>query len=125
MDYLIQAVSLELYRALGAFISLIVVNCMILGRAEAFASKNTVRSSLMDTLGMGLGFTIALLCMGSVRELLGNGTLLGIDIFGPNFQPWVIMILPPGGFFVLGTWLLLFAWVKQGGEKRKEALHDV
>ncbi|HJP35623.1 MAG TPA: electron transport complex subunit E [Gammaproteobacteria bacterium] len=125
VDYLIQAVSLELYRALGAFISLIVVNCMILGRAEAFASKNTVRSSLMDTLGMGLGFTIALLCMGSVRELLGNGTLLGIDILGPNFQPWVIMILPPGGFFVLGTWLLLFAWVKQGGEKRKEALHDV
>lgn len=124
-DYAIQAVSLELYRALGAFISLIVVNCMILGRAEAFASKNTVGKSFVDALGMGLGFSIALLCMGSVREILGNGTLLGFAVFGPNFQPWTIMVLPPGGFFVLGTWLLLFAWVRLGAEKRREAAHDV
>jgi electron transport complex protein RnfE len=118
VDYAIQAISLELYRALGAFISLIVVNCMILGRAEAFASKNTMGRSVMDALGMGAGFTIALLAMGSVRELLGNGTLfdgtpLRIAPFGPSFEPWAIMILPPGGFFVLGAWLLLFAAVQQ------------
>ena len=123
VDYVIQAISLELYRALGAFIALIVVNCMILGRAEAFASKNTVGKSILDALGMGLGFTMALLCMGAVREVLGNGTILDgtpfvIHIFGENFEPWVIMILPPGGFFVLGTWLLLFAWVKEWAAAR-------
>ncbi len=118
VDYVIQAISLELYRALGAFIALIVVNCMILGRAEAFASKNTVGKSILDALGMGLGFTLALLCMGAVREVLGNGTLLGFPVFGSNFEPWVIMILPPGGFFVLGTWLLIFAWVKEWAAAR-------
>ncbi len=117
-DYVIQAISLDLYRALGAFIALIVVNCMILGRAEAYASKNSVKKAVLDALGMGAGFTIALLCMGAVREILGNGTLLVdtplvFSIFGDNFEPWSIMILPPGGFFVLGAWLLLFAWVKE------------
>lgn len=122
-EYVIQAISLELYRALGAFISLIVVNCIILGRAEAFASRNTVRKSVIDALGMGSGFTIALLCMGGVRELLGNGTLLdgtplGFSVFGPHFEPWAIMVLPPGGFFVLGAWLLLFGWVKERSKRK-------
>lgn len=112
VDYVIQAISLDLYNQLGAFIQLIVANCMILGRAEAFASKNRLPKTLVNSLGQGLGFTIALLALGSVRELLGNGTLLGIDIFGPGFEPWVVMILPPGGFFVLGGWLLLFNWLK-------------
>lgn len=111
-DYVIQAISLELYNALGAFIQLIVANCMILGRAEAYASKHSVTKSLVNGLGMGIGFTIALLCLGSVRELLGNGSLLGVSVFGANFEPWVVMILPPGGFFVLGVWLLLFNWLK-------------
>jgi electron transport complex protein RnfE len=111
-DYMIQAISLELYNALGAFIQLIVANCMILGRAEAYASKHTVTKSLVNSLGMGIGFTIALLCLGGVRELLGNGSLLGVSVFGPNFEPWVVMILPPGGFFVLGAWLLLFNSLK-------------
>lgn len=113
VDYIIQAISLDLYNALGAFIQLIVVNCIILGRAEAYASKNTVTKSIVNGLGMGLGFTIALLCLGSVRELLGAGTLLGYPVFGTQFEPWVIMILPPGGFFVLAGWLLLFAWWRQ------------
>ncbi|MEK8016785.1 MAG: electron transport complex subunit E [Candidatus Parabeggiatoa sp.] len=112
-DYIIQAISLELYNALGAFIQLIVVNCIILGRAEAYASKNPLFKSLINALGMGLGFTLALLCLGSVRELLGNGTLLGFSVMATDFQPWVIMILPPGGFFVLGAWLLLFNWFKE------------
>ncbi len=112
-DYVIQAISLELYNALGAFIQLIVVNCMILGRAEAYASKNSLLKTVTNGLGMGIGFTIALLCLGSVRELLGNGSLLGYSVFGAQFQPWVVMILPPGGFFVLGSWLLLFNWLKE------------
>lgn len=113
IDYIIQAISLDLYNALGAFIQLIVVNCIILGRAEAFASKNRPLKSIVSALGMGSGFTIALLCLGSVRELLGSGTLLGISIFGGQFEPWVVMILPPGGFFVLGGWLLLFNWLRE------------
>ncbi len=112
-DYVIQAVSLELYNALGAFIQLIVVNCMILGRAEAYACKHHLLKTIVNSLGMGLGFTFALLCLGSVRELLGNGSLLGYAIFGDSFQPWVVMVLPPGGFIVLGTWLLLFNWLKE------------
>jgi electron transport complex protein RnfE len=113
VDYGIQAISLDLYNALGAFIALIVVNCVILGRAEAYASKQRVGASVVNALGMGGGFTFALLCLGTVRELLGKGTILGLHIMPTGFQPWVVMILPPGGFFVLGSWLLLFSWLKQ------------
>lgn len=120
VDYLIQAVSLELYNALGAFIQLIVVNCIILGRAESYASRNNVSKSVVSALGMGAGFTIALLCLGTVREILGAGTLLGFPLFGADFEPWVVMILPPGGFFVLGSWLLIFALLKQRKMKREE-----
>lgn len=109
VDYVIQAVSLALYDALGAFIQLIVVNCVILGRAEAHASKNTPVVAMTNAFGMGIGFTIGLLALGSVREILGAGTLFGVSLFGANFQPWVVMVLPPGGFFVLGAWLLLFS----------------
>ena len=113
VDYVIQAISLDLYNALGAFIQLIVANCMILGRAEAFASKNKPMKSLISALGMGAGFTLALLSLGVVREILGAGALFGVDLFGPNFEPWVVMVLPPGGFIVLGAWMLLFDWMKQ------------
>ena len=112
VDYLIQATSLELHRALGAFISLIVVNCLILGRAEAFASKNGLFRSLLDGLGMGCGFCFALLCLGSIRELLGSGSLFGFSLFGDQFQPWIIMLLPAGGFFSLAMWLILFNWFR-------------
>ena len=109
VDYLIQALSLALYEALGAFIQLIVVNCLILGRAEAHASKHPPLAAVANALGMGLGFTLGLFALGGVREILGAGKLFGIALFGADFQPWVVMLLPPGGFFVLGAWLLLFA----------------
>ncbi len=118
VDYAIQAISLELYNALGAFIQLIVANCVILGRAEAYASKQRLTATLINSLGMGAGFTLALLALGTVRELLGSGTLLGYAIMPANFEPWVVMLLPPGGFFVLGAWLLLFAAMKQRRERR-------
>ncbi|MCU7904576.1 MAG: electron transport complex subunit E [Candidatus Thiodiazotropha sp. (ex Epidulcina cf. delphinae)] len=113
VDYTIQAISLDLYNALGAFIQLIVVNCIILGRAEAYASRNRPLKAMTNALGMGMGFTFALLCLGVVREILGAGSLFGFDLFGPRFQPWVVMVLPPGGFLVLGAWLLLFEWIRQ------------
>jgi electron transport complex protein RnfE len=97
-DYGIQAISLELYRALGAFIQLIVVNCIILGRAEAYASKNTPLRAVINGAGMGLGFTFALLSMGVVREVLGSGTLFGAQVMPDRFQPWSVFVLPPGGF---------------------------
>jgi electron transport complex protein RnfE len=112
VDYLIAAISLEVYEALGAFIQLIVVNCIILGRAEAHASRNRPLTAVVNAFGMGIGFFIGLFALGSVREILGAGQLFGVPLFGPDFQPWVIMVLPPGGFFVLGAWLLLFNWWK-------------
>ncbi len=126
VDYVIPTISLDLYDSLGAFIQLIVVNCIILGRAEAFASRNKPGKAMLDALGMGLGFTFALLCLGVVREALGNGTLLmdtpyEVALFGPGFQPWAIMILPPGGFFVLGTQLLFFNWLRKKLARRKTA----
>jgi electron transport complex protein RnfE len=117
VEYLIQAISLDIHKALGAFISLIVVNCTILGRAEAFASRNRVGRSMLDALGMGLGFTFACLCLGFVRELLGSGSLVGIRVLPEIFEPWTIMILPGGAFFVLGGWLLVFNWLR---ERRRE-----
>ena len=107
-DYVIQAISVELHKSLGAFISLIVVNCLILSRAEAFASKNSISRSLLDALGMGVGFILALFCLGAVRELLGNGTLFSFEVFPANFEAWIVMILPAGGFFTLAAWLLIF-----------------
>ncbi len=123
-DYAIQAISLDLYNALGAFIQLIVVNCVILGRAEAYASKHPVFNSLVNALGMGVGFTFALLCLGGVREILGSGTFFGVMLFGERFQPWSVFVLPPGGFFVLAFWLVLFSTVRRARERReKEAAH--
>ena len=113
VDYLIQAISFELSRSLGAFIALIVVNCLILGRAEAFASKNTLGRSVLDALGMGVGFTVALLWIGVVREILGSGSLFGIALFPDTFQTWTIMVLPSGGFFAMAMWLLLVNWLNE------------
>jgi electron transport complex protein RnfE len=116
-DYVIQAISIDLHKNLGAFISLIVVNCLILSRAEAFASKNGIKDSVMDALGMGIGFTFALFCLGAVREILGNGSFFGIEIFPDAFQEWIIMILPAGGFFTLAIWLLIFEGYKLKKQK--------
>ncbi len=120
VDYVIQAISLDLHKALGAFISLIVANCLILGRAEAFASKNGLGRSALDALGMGVGFTGALFSLGAVREILGNGTLFGLPLFHEGFQPWVVMILPSGGFFTLAGWLLLFNALRERRERAEK-----
>ncbi|MEN8131415.1 MAG: electron transport complex subunit E [Pseudomonadota bacterium] len=116
-DFTLLALVPGVHKELGAFIPLIVANCMILGRQEAFASKNTVSMAIADALGTSTGFAIALLTLGGVREILGNGSLFNVSLFGPNFEPWVIMILPPGGFLSLGLILLFFNWIKE----RKEA----
>jgi len=117
VDYAIQAASLELHKALGAFISLIVVNCLILGRAEAFAAKNGIGRSALDGLGMGAGFCVALFSLGAVREILGSGSLFGVPLFHEGFQPWLVMVLPSGGFFTLAGWLLLKSWLEQRRER--------
>jgi len=100
-----EAYVYDLYKALGIFIPLIVVNCVILGRAEAFASKNPVAASVADGLGMGLGFTLALFVLGSVRELFGSGSVLGVSLFGAAYTPFLLLILPPGAFITLGLLL--------------------
>lgn len=125
VDYLIQAISLALYDALGAFIQLIVVNCIILGRAEAHAAKNPPGIAVINALGMSAGFAIGLFALGSVREILGAGTLFGVSLFGAHFQPWVVMVLPPGGFFVLGLWLLVFAAWGRWRQRRQAAAKGV
>lgn len=114
IDFVLKAVQFELHQALGIFIPLIVVNCIILGRAEAFASKNSLVLSIADGLGMGIGFTLALFVLGAVREVLGSGELtifiygainIHYDLLGPDYVPAVIMILPPGAFLALGLML--------------------
>ncbi|HEX6909645.1 MAG TPA: electron transport complex subunit E [Longimicrobium sp.] len=121
VDLVMAATVPEIYATMGAFIALIVVNCIILGRQEAFASRNTVGRSVLDALGNAAGFMIALLLMSSLRELLGTGTLLGYRVMGPSFEPWVIMVMPPGGFFTIGLYLLLFGWWKERGETKTRA----
>lgn len=103
VELTLKAFQPDIYKSLGIFIPLIVVNCIILGRAEAFASKNSVFLSIADGIGMGLGFTLALLMIGSVRELLGNGTILGYHLLGGSYVPILVMILPPGAFLTYGT----------------------
>jgi len=102
VQMLLKAYLPSIDKALGIFIPLIVVNCIILARAESFASKNTPVASIIDGLGMGVGFTLALLLMGSIREILGNGSIFGISVFGDSASPALAMILPPGGFLTFG-----------------------
>ena len=98
------------HKALGPFIALIVANCLLLARQESFSARNTVWRSALDALGMGLGFTLGLSVVGAVREILGQGTWLGFRVMPASFEPWVIMNLPPGGFFSFGFVLLGLAW---------------
>jgi electron transport complex protein RnfE len=105
----------DLHKNLGLFIPLIVVNCIILGRAEAFASKNGLVPSLLDGLGMGIGFTLALSLIGSIREILGAGTLMGASLFGSAYQPFLMFVLPAGAFLTLGLTMGVMNWL----EKRK------
>lgn len=102
-DLFMAAFVPEIQKVLGLFIPLIVVNCLILGRAEAFASKNTIRFSFLDALGMGIGFTWALTLLGIIREVLGMGSIFGVNVMGADFIPWIIFVLPPGAFITLGV----------------------
>jgi electron transport complex protein RnfE len=112
-DMTLEALVPTIHKALGAFVGLIVVNCIILARQEAFASRRPVGRALLDALGTGTGFTIAMLMMGTVREVLGNGTVLGRSVFGAGFEPWVVFALPPGGFLTLGFILLILSWIQR------------
>ena len=116
-DRFLAAYFWDISKALGPFVPLIVVNCIILGRAEAFASKNTVGRSVIDALGMSAGFIIALLILSSIREILGSGTFLGFRVLGPWFEPWIIMVLPAGGFITLGVLMAISIQVER---KKKE-----
>mgnify|MGYP000985299808 CR=1 FL=1 len=115
VDMIMEAYVPVLYESLGLFIPLIVVNCIILGRAEAFASKNGVIASLLDGLGMGVGYTFALSILAVIREVIGAGTVLGIPLFGESYQPALIMILPPGAFITLGC---VLAFLNKMQEKK-------
>jgi electron transport complex protein RnfE len=101
----------EISKALGPFIPLIVVNCMILGRQEAFASKNPIGRSIIDALGMSLGFAFTLTVLGAIRELLGAGTIFTVQLMPDSFAPWMIMILPPGAFLTLGLMIGAANWI--------------
>ena len=122
-DMVLEATVPTIHRALGAYIALIVVNCIILGRQESFASKNTVGRATLDALGMGMGFTLTLLLMSIPREILGSGTLLGARVMPPSFEPWVIMLLPPGGFLMIGFLLLGVSWNTQ--RKARDARQEL
>ena len=112
LQMLVTAYLPSLDTALGIYLPLIVVNCIILGRAEMFASKHTVLDSALDGLGMGLGFTLTLVLMGCVRELLGAGTLFGVAVLGASFEPMTLFITPPGGFLVFGVLMALVVFIE-------------
>jgi electron transport complex protein RnfE len=115
VDLVMAGFFFQLHKALGVFIPLIVVNCIILGRAEAFASRNSVSQSLADGLGMGIGFTLSLTVLGSVREVLGNGTIFSVPLMGETFLPFLVMVLPPGAFIALGFLLAAMNRISEKG----------
>jgi electron transport complex protein RnfE len=121
-DMLLEAIVPGIHKALGAFVGLIIVNCIILARQEAFASKHGVGRAVLDAVGYGFGFTIAMLIMGSIREILGSGSFLGFHLFGAGYQPWVFFTLPPGGFITLGSVLLFLSWFYRRREDRAKAV---
>lgn len=123
VDLVMKAQFVELSKALGPFIPLIVVNCIILGRAEAFASKNNPLRSVLDALGNGAGFLISLFVLGSIREIIGSRTILGYQVLPNGFEPWLIMILPAGAFLTLGL-LMGFAnmYIERKKNLEREAL---
>lgn len=111
VELMMQAFTYKLFQTLGVFIPLIVVNCILLGRAEAFASKNGIIPSMADGLGIGLGFTLSLATLGALREIFGTGTFFGIALFGPDFHPFTFMVQAPGAFVALGLMLCMMNMV--------------
>lgn len=116
----LQAYAPDLYKALGVYLDLVVVFAIILARAESIASKNGVVVSFLDGMGMGVGFTVAMFVISFIRELLGNGSLFGVDVFGPTFQPALIMALPPGAFMLIGFIMAGFKAWNVHVEKQKQ-----
>ena len=119
-DMILAATFPDISKELGPFMPLIVANCLLLGRAEAFAAKVGPVRAVADGLGMGLGFTLSLALLSAIREVLGSGSLLGFDLFGPRFEPWVFMVEPPGGFLTLGIALLGLASINEFRRRRAE-----
>jgi len=119
VEMLLHAFVPAIYDALGIFLPLIVVNCIILGRAEMFANKNSVGDSALDGIGMGLGFTLALVFMASLREIIGSGTWMGIQLYS-GIQPMSIMTLAPGGFFTFGCLVALMNFITKGKVRKKQ-----
>ncbi len=120
-DYFLKANFFQISKALGPYVPLIVVNCLILGRAEAFASKQSVQRSVLDAVGMGLGFTGALIVLGACREVLGSGTIFGFRVMWSGFTNWLIMVLPAGAFITLGLLVGLFNIVDKKFSGKKAA----
>ncbi|NLC11130.1 MAG: electron transport complex subunit E [Firmicutes bacterium] len=131
VDMLLNAFSPDLHRALGIFIPLIVVNCIILGRAEAFARKHPVLPSLADGLAIGVGYTLTLLVLATIREVFGSGTFFGLSLFGESFQPMLLLASPPGAFITLGLLMAAFNYlykkleVSQKKRRSKQSAGDV
>jgi len=121
VDLVMKAKFPDLSKALGPFIPLIVVNCMILGRQEAFASKNNPGRAILDALGMGIGFTLALVILGGIREILGSREFFGVQVLPDQFEPWLIMILPAGAFLTLGV---LLGFVNIYVDRKKRVEHE-
>ena len=117
VEMLMEAYRPDLHKSLGIFVPLIVVNCIILGRAEAYASRNGVFISIIDGIGMGIGFTLSLLIISSIREFLGYGSLYGYPILPASYKPVILMILPPGAFLTLGYVLGFFNWLDMRNKK--------
>ncbi|MBL7135442.1 MAG: electron transport complex subunit E [Candidatus Marinimicrobia bacterium] len=115
-DLTLAAFFPDISKSLGPFVPLIVVNCIVLGRQEAFASKNPVHRAIIDAFGISIGFTLTLIVLGSIRELLGSGTIFSFQIMPASFQPWMVMGLPPGAFLTLGLMIGIFNWISS---KRK------
>jgi electron transport complex protein RnfE len=121
-DMILAATFPDISKALGPFMPLIVANCLLLGRAEAFAAKVGPARAVADGFGMGMGFTLSLSLLSAIRELLGRGSLLNFDILGPRFEPWVFMVMPPGGFLTLGIALLGLAGIIEARRRRAARL---
>ncbi|MGE5554486.1 MAG: electron transport complex subunit RsxE [Betaproteobacteria bacterium] len=129
-DYFLKAMFPEIHKVLGIFIPLIVVNCIIMGRAEAFAGKNRPLRSALDAVGMSIGYTWAITLLASIREILGNGTWFGMRVFHEGYAPWLVMLMPAGGFLTLGlllggmNWIQekIMAWVNRRADRRPGAV---
>ena len=121
VELVMEAYAFSLYQSLGVYLSLIVVNCIILGRAEMYASKHGVVDSAIDGAGMGIGFTLALTLMGAIRELIGSGSVFGVHVLGPSYEPMLLIVLASGGFFTFGLLLGLFNLIVKKIEKKRAA----